>query len=203
MCTDRQTECVLQCLLASVGILVLFLKSLYSLSSSGIHAPSLSVIVLWYTLNLSMLQKGVFSHSEVTYSTGNIITFGYISRHEAWFNYFHLNVHCYLFFSGVWSILYSFYFFVTKFQAKFWRKNIPLDSCEPTDFLQQNVLSFCSTWEWQQCVCSRAAWTVGIQINAVGLWVPLFIIHWVFFLCFSFQNSAVVQMVLRKFALLQ
>lgn len=97
MCTDHQTECVLQWLLASVGIFALFLQTLCLLSSTRICAFSFSVSVFWYTFKLSVLQKGIFRHREVTHNKWNIITFGYMSRYEAWFNYFHLNIHCYLF----------------------------------------------------------------------------------------------------------
>lgn len=97
MCTDHQTECVLQWLLASVGIFALLLHTYCLLSSTEIRAFSFSVSVLWYTFKLSALKKGISSHCEVTHNKRNIITFGYRSRYEAWVHYFHLNIRCYLF----------------------------------------------------------------------------------------------------------
>lgn len=153
-----------------------------------------------------MLQKGIFSHSEVTYSTGNIITFDYMSWHEAWFNYFHSNIRCYLFFLVFGQcFIHSISLSLSPRQNSGGRISHWTHVSQLTFFSKMclaSVALLSLTWEWQQCVRSRAAWTVGIQISAVGLWVPLFIIHWVFFLCSAFHNSVVVQMVLRKFALL-
>lgn len=87
MCTDHQTECVLQWLLTSVGIFALFLQTLCLLSSTEIRAFSFKVSVLRYTFKLSALQKAISSHCEVTHNKLNIITFGYISRYETWLSY--------------------------------------------------------------------------------------------------------------------
>lgn len=78
MCTDHQTEYVLQWLLASVGIFALFLQTLCLLSSRSLF--SFSDSVLWYTFKLSALQNTISSHCEVTHNKWNIITFGYMSR---------------------------------------------------------------------------------------------------------------------------
>lgn len=97
MSADHQTECVLQWLLASVGSFALFLQTLCLLSFTEFLAFSFSGSVLWYTFKLSVPHKGISSHCEVTHNKQNVITFGYTSRYEALFHYFHFNIHCYLF----------------------------------------------------------------------------------------------------------
>lgn len=82
---DYQTEYVLQWLLASTGLLQ---------TSTHFLVPSVYTKIL---SNCPCWKKGIFSYLEVTHKNGNTI-FGYMSRLETWFPYFHLYIHCYFFF---------------------------------------------------------------------------------------------------------
>lgn len=144
MCTDHQTGCVLQWLLASVGIFALFLQTLCLLSSMEIHEFSFSVSTPAH-IQTASTAKGYLQplqgHSQE------------VEHHHFWLHeqiwslisLFPFEYSLLLICSGVWSLLYSFYLFVIKVQAKFWRRNITLDLCEKSaDFLQRNAVSFCN-----------------------------------------------------------
>lgn len=102
-CIGYQTEYVLQWLLASIGVFILFYKYyIFCLLQRSTHFLVLSVYAKILS-NCPCWKKVSSATCEVTHKNGNTI-FGYMSRNETCFPYFHLNTHCYLFFQ---SLLYS------------------------------------------------------------------------------------------------